>query len=61
MSVVGAWLDHMNHPVLSAIAAMHAAFDEIVAVDPIGRAHDPKWDTLHHPDGSTTFTRRVEG
>ena len=35
MSVVGAWLDHMNHPVLSAIAAMHAAFDEIVAVDPI--------------------------
>jgi hypothetical protein len=23
-----------------------------------GRAHDPKWDTHHHPDGSTTFTRR---
>ena len=35
MSVAGAWLDHMNHPVLSAIAAMHAAFDEIVGVDPI--------------------------
>src|SRR5829696_1397905 len=25
----------MNHPVLSAIAAMHAAFDEIVGVDPM--------------------------
>jgi hypothetical protein len=23
-----------------------------------GRAHDPKWDTHHQPDGSTTFTRR---
>jgi hypothetical protein len=35
MSVASAWLDHMNHPVLSAIAAMHAAFDEIAGVDPI--------------------------
>jgi hypothetical protein len=35
MSVAGAWLEHMNHPVLSAVAAMHAAFDEIVGVDPI--------------------------
>ena len=26
-----------------------------------GRAHHPKWDTHHHPDGTTTFTRRVEG
>jgi hypothetical protein len=22
------------------------------------RAHDPRWHTHHHPDGSTTFTRR---
>jgi hypothetical protein len=22
------------------------------------RAHDPRWDPVHHPDGTTTFTRR---
>jgi hypothetical protein len=35
VSVVSAWLEGMNHPVLTAIAEMHAAFDEIVAVDPM--------------------------
>ena len=23
------------------------------------RAHDPGWDTYHHPNGSTTFHRRT--
>jgi hypothetical protein len=35
MSVVPAWLVVMNHPVLTAIAASHAAFDEIAGVDPM--------------------------
>ena len=34
MSVLPAWLVFMNHPVLTAIAASHAAFDEIAGVIP---------------------------
>ncbi len=35
MSVVRAGMEPMNHPVLSAIAAIHAAHDEVSEVDPM--------------------------
>jgi hypothetical protein len=35
LSVVTAWLVHMTHPMLTLVAALDAAVDEVAGVDPI--------------------------